>query len=92
LRQYDISLLSLSLVNLCNCRENREQAFPFSVHVHEDAEAVQQKHEMFVWYVRENEDSYLTNNSCSGTINVVRQTCFIHPFLNALSNGYATLR
>jgi len=53
---------------------------------------MQQKHNVFVWYVRENEDSYLTNNSCSGTINVVRQTCFIYPFLNALSNGYATLR
>ncbi len=54
--------------------------------------AMQQKHDVFVWYVRENEDSYLTNNSCLGTINVVRQTCFIRHFQYALSNGYATLR
>jgi hypothetical protein len=30
---------------------------------------MQQKHNVFVWYVSENEDSYLTNNACSGTIN-----------------------
>jgi hypothetical protein len=52
---------------------NQEQAYPLSVHIHEDAEAVQQKHGVFVWYVRANEDSYFTNNSCSGIINVVRQ-------------------
>jgi len=41
--------------------------------MHEDAEAVQQKRDVFVWYVRENEDNSLPNNACSGTINVVRQ-------------------
>ncbi len=34
---------------------------------------MQQKHNVFVWYVRANEDRYCTNNSCSGIINVVRQ-------------------
>ncbi len=53
---------------------------------------MQQKHNVFVWYVSENDDSYLTNTSCSGILNVVRQTCFIHSFLNTLSNGYATFR
>jgi DNA polymerase III epsilon subunit-like protein len=52
---------------------NQEQAYPLSVHVHEDAEAVQQKYGVFVWNVRANEDSSCTNNSCSGIINVVRQ-------------------
>jgi hypothetical protein len=33
----------------------------YSVHVHEDAEAVQQKHHVFVRYIRANEDSYCTN-------------------------------
>jgi len=52
---------------------NQEQAYPLSVHIHEDAEAVQQKYGVFVWNVRANEDSYCTNNACSGIINVVRQ-------------------
>src|SRR6266404_1438091 len=34
---------------------------------------MQKKHNVFVWYVRANEDRYCTNNSCSGIINVVRQ-------------------
>ena len=92
LLQYNISLLSLSLVHICNCRENREQTFPFSVNVHADASARQQEHAVFVCYVRENAGNYLTTNSCSGTIEVVRQTGFSHPFLNALANGYATFR
>jgi len=48
-------------------------AYPLSVHIHEDASAMQQKHSVFVWYVRANEDRYCTNNSYSGIINVVRQ-------------------
>jgi hypothetical protein len=48
LRQYNISLLSLSLVHIWNCRENREQTFPFSVNIHADASAMQQKHDVFV--------------------------------------------
>lgn len=66
LLQYNISLLSLSLVHICNCRENREQTFSFSVNVHADASARQQEHAVFVCYVRENAGNYLTTNSCSG--------------------------
>ena len=43
--------------------------------VHEDAEAVQQKRDVFVWYVRENEDNSLPNNACSGTFTENGNAC-----------------